>query len=755
MSSSANPADSPGSSSAQSSRPRSDKPGFQGFGTFGGVFTPCTLTILGVIMFRRFGYVVGNSGLMWALVILLSAKIITTLTTFSLSAVATNTKVKGGGAYFLISRSLGAEFGGAIGIVFFLAQAISVAMYVIGFAEVVNELNSDFSVKLVALITNVVVFICVFIGAGWTIKVQYFILATLVLSLISFFLGGFNEFDWNLFSENIDPHYLDTVTKDGAPVKESLFTMFALFFPAVTGIMAGANMSGDLKNPSRSIPSGTLWSIVATAIVYAVMAIFIAGCRPADVLVTNFSVIGDIARWEILITAGVFAATISSALGSMMGAPRILQALAKDKIFPRLNFFGAGSGANNEPRRAVIVTFIISSLCIVAADLNTIAPLITMAFMITYGTINIATFYEGITRNPSYRPTFRYSHWVVSLLGAIGCISVMLLLNPLWACASGLMMIGIYTFIYRKQVESRFGDLNSGLLFERTRQNLLKLERAMYHPKNWRPIVLTMSGGGSNRLNLSMFGHWLTRHGILNIGQVISGNPEERTKRIANQEELLEKFIVDEKLDAFPNIVAAPNLSDGIEYLVQCSGLGALRPNTLLIGWPGDVEKAAPLVSTLRTVQALSRNVVIARLEPTETPKVAPEGTIDVWWRGRKNGELMLLFAHLLKQNPAWRGRTIRLMRVVSSEEAKTDVLKHLNELARESRIEIEAEVFVSDHPQHVIGKNSKDSAVTILGFELPEAGKEDKFFVQIESLVERLPRTLLVSSIGNVKLES
>jgi hypothetical protein len=520
--------------------------------------------------------------------------------------------------------------------------------------------------------------------------------------------------------------------------------------------MAGANMSGDLRNPSRSIPMGTLWAIVATAIVYAVMAIFLAGCRPAETLIGDYEVVGSIARWPVLITAGVFAATLSSALGSMMGAPRILQALAKDKIFPRLKLFGAGSGDNNEPRRAVILTFLISSLCIIAADLNTIAPLITMAFMITYGTINIATFYEGITKNPSYRPTFRYSHWITSLLGAIGCITVMLLMNPLWAVLSGLIMVGIYFFIYRKQVESQFGDLSSGLLFERTRKNLLKLERTLYHPKNWRPIILTMSGGGNNRLNLSMFGYWLTQgNGILNIGQVISGDVEEHTDRISNQEQLLEKFIVDEELDAFPNIVAAPNLSDGIEYLVQCSGLGALRPNTLLIGWPGEVEKASPLVSTLRTVQRLRRNVVIARLEPSETPKEAPEGTIDVWWRGRKNGELMLLFAHLLKQNPKWRNRKIRLMRVVSSEEAKVDVLKHLQGLADESRIEIHPEVFVSENPHHVIGKNSKDSAVTILGFELPQSGKEDKFFVQIERLVERLPRVLLVSSIGNVKLES
>ncbi len=753
MSSSANSADLPVSNSDQPSRSRGEKPEFKGFGTFGGVFTPCTLTILGVIMFLRFGYVVGNAGVVWALVILLSAKVITTLTTLSLSAVATNTKVKGGGAYFLISRSLGAEFGGAIGIIFFLAQAISVSMYVIGFTEVLHAMVGDsISFKLLALLTNAVVFICVFIGAGWTIKVQYFILATLILSLISFFLGGMEQFQWSHFAENWNSHYL---VEDGVQ-KESLFTMFALFFPAVTGIMAGANMSGDLRNPSRSIPVGTLWSILVTAIVYAGMACFLAGCRPAETLIGDYNVVGSIAKWPVLIIAGVFAATLSSALGSMMGAPRILQALAKDKIFPRLKLFGAGSGANNEPRRAVILTFLISSICIIAADLNTIAPLITMAFMITYGTINIATFYEGITKNPSYRPTFRYSHWITSLLGAIGCITVMLLMNPLWAVLSGLMMTGIYFFIYRKQVESQFGDLSSGLLFERTRQNLLKLERTLYHPKNWRPIILTMSGGGSNRLNLSMFGYWLTQgNGILNIGQVISGSAEEHIDRISNQEQLLEKFIVEEELDAFPNIVAAPNLSEGIEYLVQCSGLGALRPNTLLLGWPGDAEKAAPLVSTLRTVQKLRRNVVIARLKSTETPKEVPLGTIDVWWRGRKNGELMLLFAHLLKQNPKWRTRKIRLMRVVSSEEAKADVLKHLHGLADESRIEISAEVFVSEQPHHVIGKNSKDSALTILGFELPEAGKEDKFFVQIERLIERLPRVLLVSSIGNVKLES
>ena len=741
-------------SASQSRRPSSNAHAPGGFGTFGGVFTPCTLTILGVIMFLRFGYVVGNAGLINALIILAAAKLITTLTTLSLSAVATNTQVRGGGAYFLISRSLGVEFGGAIGIVFFLAQAISVAMYVIGFTEAVVAIFGDDSpFKLIALVTNTVVFVCVYIGAGWTIRVQYFILATLVLSLVSFFVGGAEMFSTSMLQENLYPHYQ---VDENTGIRETMFTMFALFFPAVTGIMAGANMSGDLKNPSRSIPRGTLWSIIVTAIIYTAMAVVLAGSQSAESLIGSNMVVGEVSRWPVLITAGVFAATLSSALGSMMGAPRILQALARDQIFPRLNLFSAGSGIAQEPRRAVILTFLLSSFCIVVADLNTIAPLITMAFMITYGTINIATFYEAITKNPSYRPTFRYSHYLTSLAGAIGCIAVMLMMNWQWAVMAGGMMAAIWYFLYRKQMDADWGDLSSGLMFERTRKNLLKLEQSLYHPKNWRPIILAMSGG-TNRIYLSRLGHWLAnRNGILNIGQVILGDVEDRIDRVANQELLLEKFIVEQQLDAFPNIVAAPTLSEGIEYLAQCSGLGALRPNTLLMGWPDETIKAEPLIGTMRVVQRLGRNLAVARiLDLDSDPAEVPDGTIDVWWRGQKNGELMLLLAHLLQQNPIWKSHPIRLMRVIPSEEGVEEVLRHLNSLADSSRIAVEAEVFVSNHPQQVIIEQSAGAAMTLLGFELPEAGRESEFYQQMDMLTGRIARTLLISSIGNMKLAS
>ena len=700
-------------------------------------------------MFLRFGYVVGNSGLLFAIAILLAAKVITVLTTLSLSAIATNTQIKGGGAYFLISRSLGVEFGGAIGIVFFLAQAVSVAMYVIGFTEAFIAIAGDsIPFKIVAVVTNLVVFICVFIGAGWTIKVQYFILATLVASLISFFIGGAESFSWANVSGNMMPDYVG---------KENFFTMFALFFPAVTGIMAGANMSGDLKNPGKSIPSGTLWAIVVTALVYGAMALFLAGTRTSAELTSNNMIVSDVARWPILITAGVFAATLSSALGSMMGAPRILQALARDTIFPSLKMFGIGNGPANEPRRAVVLTFVLSTICIVLADLNTIAPLITMAFMITYGTINLATFYEGLTKNPSYRPTFRYSHWFSSLLGTIGCLGVMFFINWQWALISILLMAAIYFFIYSKQVQSRWGDLNSGLVFERTRKNMLKLEQMLYHPKNWRPMILVMSGGGWNRPNLAILGHWLTSgHGILNLGQVIVGDVEDRVDRIANQERILTTFILEEKLEAFPNIVAAPTVLEGIEYLVQCSGLGALRPNTLLLGWPDELEKAGPLVASLRVIAALRRNVIIANFKETEAdPRLASEGPIDVWWRGNQNGELMLLLAHLLRQHPKWREKEIRLMRIVADEAAEDDVLNHLNELASTARIKATTQVIVSKDAIATIGLQSRNSSIVFLGFGMPEEGLESAFYQNLEALSDRLPRCMFVNSTGDMKLES
>jgi hypothetical protein len=448
---------------------------------------------------------------------------------------------------------------------------------------------------------------------------------------------------------------------------------------------------------------------------------------------------------------------LSSALGSMMGAPRIMHSLARDRLFSVLTPLGQSSGKASEPRRAILVTFLIAQSGIMLADLNTIAPLITMAFLLTYGLLNLATFYEAITKNPSYRPQFKWCHWSTSLAGAIGCGVVMLLIDFGWAIFAVTLVAAIHWYLSRIELTASWGHLQSGLLFERTRKSLMKLEDELYHPKNWRPFVLALSGGGFTRPHLVVFGSWLTsERGVLTLGQVIPGELGDHHQRRVSQEQILHSMVSEHQLSAFPAVVVASDYVSGVEALVQCQGLGRLRPNTILLGCPLDVERMEVFAGLLRNIAALGRSAVVLRR--TDQPKDdwdVPRGTVDVWWRGRANGELMVLLAHLILDHPRWQGKRLRLLRVVDNESATDEVRAHLRELLREARIQGATKVVVSNDPASAIQTTSRNAALVFLGMQPPEAGAEAEFFFRTQSLVGNLPRVALVQSAGGMRLES
>ncbi|MCA9081860.1 MAG: amino acid permease, partial [Planctomycetaceae bacterium] len=314
------------------------------------------------------------------------------------------------------------------------------------------------------------------------------------------------------------------------------------------------------------------------------------------------------------------------------------------------------------------------------------------------------------------------------------------------------------------EIESRWGDLNSGVVFERTRQNLLRLEQSVYHPKNWRPVILALSGSAWTRPHLAIYGHWLTAgHGVLSLAHVVTGEIEDLAERREKYEATLRAFIARESLLAFPAVVISQYVSDGVEALVQCHGIGGLRPNTVLLGWPNERRKADSFGASVRLVAKLGRSLISLRFlgyrdEGSGSDDSAwdvPRGTIDVWWRGKKNGGLLLLLAHLLHQNPEWRRNRIRVLRVVPNEEARADVTRHIHELAARARIAVEPVVVISDDPASAIQLTSFAAAVLLLGFEIPEEGRESEFFDRMESLVGDLPRVLFVNSAGGMELDS
>ncbi len=720
------------------------------FGAFGGVFTPSLLTIVGVIMFLRFSTVVGYAGLWGALFILLGAKLISLITGLSVASIATNMRVRGGGAYFLISRSLGVEFGGVIAVFFYIAQAVAVTLYVVGFTEAVFSAmpGIGLSYRTVATITNVIVFLCVYIGAGWTIRLQYGILAILLLSVVSFFLGAGRTFSMETLQANL--------AADWTP-RYSFFAVFALFFPAVTGIMAGVNMSGDLKDPARAIPRGTFFAVGVSALLYAVMTVAFAACVPRSALLGDGFVMKDYALYPSLIFAGVICATLSSALGSMMGAPRILQAFARDNIFRRLRFFGRGSGAAGEPRRAIVLTFLIAQAGVFAGDLDTIAPVITMFFLMTYAAVNLACFFEGRTGNPSFRPTFRFNHWSVALLGAVGCVGVMFLINATWAGAALGLGGLLYFFIARAEIQVKWGDVDGGLAFQRARKALLQLERERYHPKNWRPSILALTGSGTNRLHLAEYACWFTvDSGIVSVAQVIRGELDDLVERRREAENILRKMILKEELPAFPVVIVEEDMHAAVKALLQCHGLGGLTPNTVLLGWSADPEKTAVFYETIQTVKEMKRSlIVVAADEQKEEKSYLPEGAINLWWKSTQHGHLMLVLAFMLKKNSEWHDHPIRIIRPVAPKADIENIEKEMREMLNLARIEAELLIVRTESPLETVRVNMQPSAVLFAELEPDDDETEAGLLAELQRLVNLPGDIILVYNAGDVAIDA
>jgi len=399
-------------------RPR----GTGSLGTFGGVFTPSILTILGLILFLRVGFVVGSGGLLRAYALLGLATAISLLTTLSLAAIATNRKVRGGGDYYLISRSLGAAYGGALGLVLFVAQAVSVAFYCVGFGEAIVRAFPELTAQQAAAGAAGVLLVLAWLGADLATRFQYGVMAVLAAGLVSFFAGAYGAFDPAQVRAGWQ------APADALP----FWALFAIFFPAVTGFTQGVSMSGDLKDPATSLPRGTFLAVGISTVVYAGAMLAFAGAAPVASLARDAAAMNRVATHAVLVDAGVVAATLSSALASFLGAPRILQALAADRIFAWLAPFAKGAGESRNPRRAVLLTGAIAFAVIAGGSLDTIARIVSMFFLISYGLLNYATYVEATAASPSFRPRFRFFHRRLSLAGTLLCAGVMFAMPRSW-----------------------------------------------------------------------------------------------------------------------------------------------------------------------------------------------------------------------------------------------------------------------------------------------------------------------------------
>ena len=712
-----------------------------GLGTFGGVYTPSILTILGVIMYLRFGWVVGNVGLFGTLIIVTLATSITFLTALSICAIATDRAVRTGGAYYMISRSLGIETGGAVGIPLYFAQALSVALYTIGFAESVVQAFDGLNQLYVALAVTVAVAILALTSASLAIRAQYFIMAAIVLSLFSFFFG-----------HSIEPTQVELWGASDR-VSEPFWTVFAVFFPAVTGIMAGVNMSGDLRDPVRSIPSGTLAAVGTGYLIYMVLPIFLAMRADATTLIAEPLIMQRIALWGPAILLGVWGATLSSAIGSILGAPRVLQALARDGVLPKwMRFLGKGSGPEDEPRIGTAVTLVVVVATVYIGELNLIAPVLSMFFLTTYLVLNLAAAIEGFLQSPSFRPSFRVP-WYLSLLGAVGCLAVMFLINPVATVVAALIVLAIFFWLERRELQATWGDARRGIWMAVLREGIFQLDHAE-DTKNWRPNILVLSGAPSKRWSLVRLADALTHNrGLITVSSVLPSG----SRDVAQQEELeltIRDYLEGRDVQALVRVITAPDPFEGAERLVETYGLGPLVPNTVLLGDSEESAHRDRYCQMLATLYQARRSVIVLR--ENEERQFGRRRRMDVWWGGMQaNGSLMLLLAYLLRMDRAWRNAKIHLKLIVPNAAAADAARENLKELVQKLRMEVTCDVIVADGRsfEQLLHEVSADADLIFLGLAKPRENY-GQYYETLQARTQGLPTTVFVLAAPDFDFE-
>lgn len=588
-----------------------------------GVLIPCLLNIWGVMLFLRLSWVVAQAGILQSTIIIGISASVCVITTLSLSAISTNGEVKGGGIYFIISRSLGPEFGASVGIVFAFANAVAASMNTIGFCDSMNDLLKEYGLKIidngvqdvriVGTIALIAMILICAVGMEWESKAQNFLIAVIVAAIFDFVIGtiigprdetqiaqGFIGFSSKVFMDNWNSDYRYSENNN-----QSFFSVFAIFFPSVTGIQAGANISGDLKNPGSSIPIGTLLALLISMISYVTFVFFAGGAALRDAsgligqnetmeclsqnnclygLHNNYTVMQLMSIWGPLIYAGCFAATLSTALTNLLSVPRLIQALGQDRIYPGLIYFSKGYGKAGEPYRGYGLTFLVAFVFLMIANLNAVAPLISNFYLASYALINFCAFHAALIRPLGWRPTFKYYNTWLSLFGFIVCVCIMYLIDWITSLVTFVIIFALYLIVVYRKPDVNWGSSTQAQTYKTALSVVYRLNSIDEHVKNYAPQILALTGLPGTRPALLYLANLLTKnHSLLISGEIYPTRLSYRLRsvRLRNGYTWLQRH----RIKSFYHVVEDLNLEKGASALMQATGVGKLAPNVVLMGY--------------------------------------------------------------------------------------------------------------------------------------------------------------------------
>ena len=743
---------------------RSESQSGHGFGT-APVFLASISTILGAILFLRFGYAVAHVGLWGTLMIVLLGHFVTVPTVLAVSEIATNRRVAGGGAYYIVSRSFGASIGGAIGIALYISQAISVAFYIVAFAESFQPVFEwveatygweNLDARWVSLPCTLLMIVLMLVkGAGVGVQVLWCVCVMLAASIIAFLFGE--------GPEAIRPEGLNLTTRIDNP--DNFGTVFATCFPAFTGMIAGLGLSGDLRNPRRSIPLGTIGATFAGMVIYVLVAIKLGQSATPEAMGNDQFIMAQIALWSPAIYIGLGAAALSSALGSIMVAPRTLQMLARDNVFPipRLNrLMEKGVGKSDEPMYATFVSGVIAIVFVVIGDVDFIAQILSMFFMVTYGALCMVSFLEHFASNPSYRPTF-HSRWYLSLLGTVMCGLMMVQISALYAIISVVLMLGTYIGLRRsRQGERDLSAIFQGTMFQLTRwlQTTLQKSRVMTSEGGWRPSIVAVTREGERRLGHFDMLRWIChRHGFGHFIQLFLGDytfPNEIKARL-HVDELI-KLTEVSRAGIFVDTLISPTFQHALTQIVQMPGISGLPNNSILLEFDQEGKEAIDEVKQGAQIAVNSLfNVLILR---STSYRFGYKSSVHIWVteENLKNAPMMLLLAYIIIGHPDWKGAEIGLFACSHAMGAERDAEDRLSTLMKEGRLPISMQNVTPisydsmDALEEEVTHRSAQADLIITGLTAEDIGSDE--LSQILQRYDDVKDVLFVHSIEQIMID-
>jgi amino acid transporter len=693
------------------------------------VFLTAISTILGAIMFLRFGYAVGHVGMLGTLAIVLIGHLVTIPTAMAIAEIATNQKVEGGGEYFIISRSFGINIGAAIGIALYFSQAISVAFYIIAFAQafgpVFDFLHREYGIlvyddRIVSIpATLLLILIVTTKGADLGLKVLYVVVSILFLSLVLFFLGSTDfagtgkDFEFGKTIDNPDP----------------FFTVFAICFPAFTGMTAGVGLSGDLKDPKRAIPLGTLAATLTGMVIYFFIVYKLYVSASAEDLAQDQLIMSRIALWGPIIPIGLAAATVSSALGSILVAPRTLQALAGDKVFPTMglnSWLSKGKGATNEPLHATLVTSVLALLFVSVGSVNFVAEIISMFFMVTYGAICLISFLEHFAGDPAYRPSFR-SKWYLSLMGAILCVWLMFEMNPTYAVMSLFLMLMIFIGLTHSREDNKgLSVIFQGVIFQLSRRLQIFLQKTDKEADrgHWRPSVICITNSTFQRFAAFEFLRWISyKYGfgtyIHRIDGYLSRETYQQSREIMSRLIQISEF---SKSNVYLDTLISPSYTSAIAQVIQLPGISGKENNMMLFEFSKhQPDNLRDIVDNIQLIKTMEFDICILG---SSNKNFGLKRQINIWITSHdfENANLMILMAYILLGHKEWRRGSISIF-VISSEEEVALQRERILLLIQSGRLPISPKNVqfilqeIHKDPRIIINERSQDADLTIVGF--------------------------------------